>query len=181
MVSLCFFALSRVARSLLAEPLCLACDAIHALTALSPYGGAGELTTAKLWYQAIVRSVDLKEFTLGLRAAAYLQACLDKYYGGAPSADKVAGDRDESTCLTLVGEGGDDELHLCAFTLPLADCSLDVAKLVSGASLNACRCCLGVASKDALCLMVGELGSSAGVWVDRVSGLGEAAKAGECC
>lgn len=80
----------------------------------------------------------------------------------------------------LVGEGGGDDLRLCAFTLPRKDFSLDVAKLVSGASLNACRCCLEVASKEALCLMVGELGSSAGVWINRVSELGEATKAGEC-
>ena len=86
-------------------------------------------------------------------------------------------------CLVAVGEGeGKGEaLRLGPFTRPVAGSSMDVAKLVSGASLNACRCCLEVGSREALGLMTGRLGRSAGAWIDLVCELGDRVKAGESC
>lgn len=178
---------------LLAEPLRLACDALQALLALSPFAGVADLAMEKLCYQAIARGVDLGEFGLGLRAAAFLQMCLRQRDSGTPGATTPRNDGTPSAAgsatdgphaqlyLTLdEGEGG-SRLRLCSFAPPgtNANESVDVAKLVSGASLNACRCCLEVGSREALGLMVGALGRSAGVWIKRVGELGEAAKAGE--
>lgn len=169
-------------RLLAAEPLHLAYRAMHILLPLSPFAGGGDLTMEKLWYQIIARSVDLREFTLGLRASASLQLCLGERYGDV--AIGTGGDSDGAVCLTLPkgGEAAAELLRLRPFG-PLAGAggSLDVAKVVSGASLNACRCCLEVGSRETLRLMAGELGRSAGVWIDTICELGDGAKAGECC
>lgn len=142
----------------------------------------------KLCYQAIARCVDVGDFVLGLRAAALLQTCLRQREGGMPgtTASKVisaaadaAGSPHVEPFLALHGENGGEALRLCSFERPSVKDSVDVAKLVSGGSLNTCRCCLEVGSKEALALTVEGLGRSASAWIDRVSQLGEGAKAGE--
>lgn len=167
----------------------LACDATQTLLPLSKFAGTAALVIEKLCYQAVARSVDLSEFFVGLRAAALLQTCLRQHGGGTagtaviPSlcpTDSAAGGPHSELFLSLDGGGiGDDWSRLYSFDAPGAEDSVEVAKLVSGASLNTCRCCLEVGSKEALELIGGGLGRSAGLWIDRVGELGEASKAGE--
>lgn len=95
------------------------------------------------------------------------------------ASGNVVGDPHVEPFLALRGENGGEMLRLSSFEQPSAKDSLDVAKLVSGASLNTCRCCLEVGSKEALVLTVEELGRSASAWIDSVGQLGERAKAGE--
>lgn len=135
----------------------------------------------KLSYQAIARSVDLGEFSLGLHAAAYLQTSLHQFKGDAAYVDA---DTREDSCLSLGGMDGKSDcsvLRLRSFAPPNVSRgdSLELAKLISGASLNTCRCALEVGSMEALGLIVGSLGHSAGKWINRVSHHGEVAKAGE--
>lgn len=148
---------------------------------LSPFAGVADLKLEKLWYQIIARSVDLGEFMLGLSASASLQTCLSERHGDATRGgeDYPEGAR----CLVVVGQGEakGSALRLGPFMRPAAGTSMDVAKLVSGASLNACRCCLEVGSREALGLMTGKLGRSAGAWIDLVSELGDGTRAGESC
>lgn len=148
---------------------------------LSPFVGAADLTLEKLWYQIIARSVDLGEFVLGLGASASLQTCLNERHGDAACGGEKGLEGDG--CLVVIGqgEGKGEALRLGPFTRPVAGSSMDVAKLVSGASLNACRCCLEVGSRETLGLMTGKLGRSAGAWIDVVGELGDGAKAGESC
>lgn len=150
---------------------------------LSPFVGAADLTLEKLWYQVIARSVDLGEFMLGLGASASLQTCLNERHGGAALGSEEH--PEGAACLVVGGEGEGKHkggaLRLGPFTRPAPGSSMDVAKLVSGASLNACRCCLEVGSMGALALMTGRLGRSAGAWIDLVSELGDVTKAGESC
>lgn len=176
-----------------AEPLQLACDALRALLPLFPFVKTAELAMEKLVYQAIARSVDLGAFSLGLRAAAFLQTLLRQRSRDSTGialgrvshrAEAGAVKLDGDTCFVLVGE--DDEsvrstLYLRSFEHPdTTGCdSLEIAKLVSGACLNTCRCCLEVGRVEVLELMVGELGRSAGIWINKVSELGEVTKAGE--
>lgn len=127
----------------------------------------------RLWYKVASRSVELGDFALGLRASACLQLCLDQRKGG----DLVQGGAECS--LVLASEGEEDDLRLRSFAPPGATTPIALAKLVSGASLNACRCCLEVGSREALWLMAEELSLGAGRWIDRVSELGDGATAGE--
>lgn len=164
---------------------------MQVLLPLSPYAGVADLAMEKLCYQAIARSVDLGDFVLGLRAAALLQTYLRQRERRGPgakipisatdSADSAAGAPRVGLGLVveLPAENGGDSLRLRSFEEPCGTDSLDVAKLVSGASLNTCRCCLEVGSKEALGLTVEGLGCSASAWIDRVGELGETAKAGE--
>lgn len=147
------------------------------LLPLVPFGRAADLAVEKLWYHAIARSVDLGQFTLGLRASASFQACLSERHREATR--HAEGDPDAAEYLVLAEEVDGGSLRLRSFARPGASSSLDLATLVSGASLNTCRCCLEVGSRQALGLLVAELGRSAGVWIDRVSELGQTAKAGE--
>lgn len=136
----------------------------------------------RLWYKVASRSVELGDFVLGLRASACLQTCLDQRKGddlairgrGDGGKDKDKPD----CCLVIVSKADGEDLRLRSFRLPGASGSMALAKLVSGACLNACRCCLEVASIGALRLLAGELGRSAGRWIDRVSELGDDATAG---
>lgn len=154
---------------------------MRTLLPLSPFVGTSDLTLEKLWYQIIARSVDLGEFVLGLAASASLQACFNERRGGV--ADGVEEDSEGAGFLVVVGEaegeGEGESLRLGPFTCPGATSSMGLATLVSGASLNACRCCLEVGSMQALGLMTGKLGRSAEAWICVVSELGDGAKAGE--
>lgn len=170
------------------EPLRLACEAVQVLLPLSPYAGVADLAMEKLCYQAIARGVDLGDFVLGLRAAALLQTYLRQRERRAlatnipiSAADSAAGAPRVGLGLVveLRGENGGEPLRLCSFEEPRGTDSLEVAKLVSGATLNTCRCCLEVGSKETLGLTVEGLGRSASAWVDRVGELGETAKAGK--
>lgn len=134
----------------------------------------------RLWYKVASRSVELGDFLLGLRASACLQTCLDQRKGD-DLAIRGGGDggKDKAGCCLVIASKADGEdLRLRSFRSPGASGSMALAKLVSGACLNACRCCLEVASIGALRLLVGELGRSAGRWIDRVSELGDDATAG---
>lgn len=176
-----------------AESLRLGCDALETALALSPFVVAHDLVMEKLCYQAIARSIDHGAFAVGLRAAAFLQMILlrrpDGDSRGAEEEDRSAIEegaaaRDSGSCLCLDpgdGTGFGGALQLGPFAPPKASrsYSLEVAKLVSGASLNTCRCCLELGSVEAWRLMLGELGRSAALWIERVSELGEVGKAGE--
>lgn len=130
----------------------------------------------RLWYKVASRSVELGDFALGLRASACLQMCLGRRNGD----DLAKGIRSGADCaLVLVSDGEEDDLRLRSFAPPGVTPPMALAKLVSGAGLNACRCCLEVGSREALTLMTEELSLSAGLWIDRVSELGDGATAGE--
>ncbi|CAM9350003.1 unnamed protein product [Ectocarpus sp. 13 AM-2016] len=157
------------------EPLRLAYEASRSLLPLSPFISAADLTMEKLWYKVASRSVELGDFLLGLRASACLQMCLDQRKGD-DFAIRGGGDggKDKADCcLLIVSKADGEDLRLRSFRSPGASGSMALAKLVSGACLNACRCCLEVASIGALRLLAGELGRSAGRWIDRVSELGD--------
>lgn len=143
---------------------------------------AADLTMERLWYKVASRSVELGDYALGLRASACLQTCLDQRTGddladGAGSVESGAGC---SVVLDSEGKGEVEALRLRSFAPPGTSSLVALAKLVSGASLNACRCCLEVGTRDTLRLMTGELGRSAAGWIDRVGELGDGATAGEC-
>ncbi len=172
-------------RCFVSEPLRLAYAASRALLPLSPFIVAADLTMERLWYKVASRSVELGDFPLGLRASACLQMCLDQRKGEDLASGSAAGDTDDGgvedlRSLELGSKDQGEGLRLRSFGRPGAKSSIALAKLVSGASLNACRCCLEVGSREALRLMVGELGRGAGGWIDRVSELGDGATAGEC-
>lgn len=168
-----------LAHPLTAEPLRLAFEAMRTLLPLNSFIGAGDLAVEKIWYQIVARSVDLGEYTLGLRASASLQMCNKQLQANLPGGS--GGKPSETKYLELEKEDKDASgtLRLLAFAPPGTSASLDIAKLVSGASLNACRCCLEVGTREALRLLTGELGGSAGMWVERVKELGDSAKAGK--
>lgn len=166
------------APSYAAEPLRLAYAAVQTLTPLLPFIGAADLFIEKLWYQVIARSVDLGDFALGLRASASLQACLNDNEGHVTC--RTGGGYDGDGWLMLPSESEGDDLRLGPFAPPETSASLEVARIVSGASLNACRCCLELGSSGSLRLMMQGLGCSAGKWIGRVCDLGDAAKAGTC-
>lgn len=130
----------------------------------------------RLWYKVASRSVEVGDFALGLRASACLQMCLDQRQGDDLGTRVQSG---ADGALLLVSEGGEDELWLRSFAPPGATTPMALAKLVSGASLNACRCCLEVGSREALVLMTKELSLGAGRWIDTVSELGDIATAGK--
>lgn len=135
----------------------------------------------RLWYKVVSRSVELGDFERGLCASAFLQLCLDRREGDDLIATVGGAEDQADCCVVLVPAGGnEEELRLRPFASPGASGSMALAKLVSGASLNACRCCLEVGSREALKLMVGELGRVAGRWIERVGELGDDATAGEC-
>ena len=146
---------------------------------LYSFAGAADLAMEKLWYQAIARCVDLDDFLLGIRATASLQICLNKRWSHGYTSDGATRCLEGVQCCPAFEGAEDDGLILRSFPPPAGNSQLDVALLVSGASLNACRCCLEVGSKEALLLVTGELGRSAGMWVDRVSELGQSAKSGK--
>eukprot|EP00752_Nemacystus_decipiens_P006406 g5770.t1 len=159
------------------EPLRLAYGASRALLPLSHFIVAADLTMERLWYKVASRSVELGDYELGLCASACLQTCLDQRNGGdlMNGAGGVGG---EAGCSVGVGsEGEEGGLRLSSFAPPGASCSVALAKLMSGASLNACRCCLEVGTRDTLRLMTGELSRSASGWIDRVGELGDDATA----
>lgn len=161
------------------EPLRLAYEASRTLVHLSPFIAAADLTMERLWYKVVSRSVELRDFERGLYASAFLQMCLDRREGD--DLIRKVGDRADC-CLVLVPTGGqEEEVHLRPFASPGSSGSMALAKLVAGASLNACRCCLEVGSREALRMMVGELGRVAGRWIERVGKLGDDATAGEYC
>lgn len=160
-----------------AEPLRVAYEASRTLLPLSPFIVATDLTMERLWYKVASRSVELGDFALGLRASACLQMCLDRRKGD----DVAKGVESGVDCaLVLVSQSGEDHLQLRSFAPPGATTPMALAKLISGANLNACRCCLEVGSREALRLMTGELSLGAGRWMDRVSELGDGTTAGEC-
>lgn len=159
-----------------AEPLRLAYEASRTLLPLSPFIVAADLTMERLWYKVASRSVELGDFALGLRASACLQLCLDQRNGDELAKAVQSG---ADCALVLVSEGEQDDLRLRSFAPPGVTPPMALAKLVSGAGLNACRCCLEVGSREALSLMTEELSLSAGRWIDRVSELGDGATAGE--
>lgn len=150
---------------------------MDALVQLSDFLGAAPLVIEKLWYQAIARSVELGEYTLGLRASASLQNCLDT--SGVHAIRGAKHEVHDPECAILRGSDEDDDILLRAFAPPRVGTSLETAKLVTGASLNTCRCCLEVGSRDALLLVTGELGHSAALWIGLVSERGDTTKAGE--
>lgn len=163
-----------------AEPLRLAYEASRTLLPLSSFIVAADLTMERLWYKVASRSVELGDFELGLRASACLQMCLDRRKGDdlANGARRV---EDEASCSVVLDSDGEGEaLRLRSFAPPGASSSVALAKLVSGASLNACRCCLEVGTRETLRLLTGQLGRDVGRWIDRVSELGDGATAGEC-
>lgn len=172
--------------TLIAEPLRLAYEASRTLLPLSSFIVAADLTMERLWYKVTSRSVELGDFALGLRASACLQVCLGQREGGGGGDRLADGARDidngASCSVVLASEGGgeDEALRLRSFAPPGASRSVALAKLVSGASLNACRCCLEVGTAETLRLMTGGLGRGAGRWIDRVGELGDDATAGEC-
>lgn len=151
---------------------------MHTLLPLYSLAGAADLVMEKLWYQAIARCVDLGEFSLGLRATASLQICLNKRHIYADCGETSSSDGLE--CWPTFENSGGDRLLLHPFPRPARNSPLDLATLVSGASLNVCRCCLEVGSKETLLFVTGELGRSSWMWIDRVCGLGESDKAGKC-
>eukprot|EP00903_Cladosiphon_okamuranus_P012531 g11734.t1 len=165
------------------EPLRLAYEASCNLLPLSSFIVAADLTMERLWYKVASRSVELGDFALGLRASACLQTCLDQRKGD-DLAVRAGGVEDGASCSIVLDSGSEGEtktsklqLRLRSFAPPGASSSVALAKLVSGASLNACRCCLEVGTRDTLRLLTGELGRSAGRWIDRVSDLGDGATA----
>ncbi|CAM9094265.1 unnamed protein product [Ectocarpus sp. 4 AP-2014] len=161
------------------EPLRLAYEASRSLLPLSPFISAADLTMERLWYKVASRSVELGDFLLGLRASACLQTCLDQRKGD-DLAIRGGGDRGKNKadcCVVIVSKADGEDLRLRSFRSPGASGSMALAKLVSGACLNACRCCLEVGSIGALRLLAGELGRSAGRWIDRVTELGDDATA----
>ncbi|CAM9140010.1 unnamed protein product [Scytosiphon promiscuus] len=160
------------------DPLRLAYEASRTLLPLSPFIAAADLTMERLWYKVVSRSVELRDFKRGLHASAFLQICLDRreeddlIVRGGRSQEQDEEEAD--SCLLLGSADGDEvEVRLRAFASPGASGSMALAKLMGGASLNACRCCLEVGSREALRLMVGELGRVAGRWVERVGELGD--------
>ncbi|CAM9553518.1 unnamed protein product [Ectocarpus sp. 6 AP-2014] len=161
------------------EPLRLAYEASRSLLPLSPFISAADLTMERLWYKVASRSVELGDFLLGLRASACLQTCLDQRKGDdfAMRGGGDGGKDKADCCLVIVSKADGEDLRLRSFRSPGASGSMALAKLVSGACLNACRCCLEVASIGTLRLLAGELGRSAGRWIDRVSELGDDATA----
>ena len=163
-----------------AEPLRLAYEASRTLLPLSSFIVAADLTMERLWYKVASRCVELGDYALGLRAAACLQACLDQRRGDDLAGGAGGVENGDGCSVALGPDGEEGALRLRSFVPPGASSSVALAKLVSGASLNACRCCLEVGTRDTLRLMTGELGRSAGGWIDRVSELGDAATAGEC-
>lgn len=163
-----------------AEPLRLAYEASRALLPLSSFIVAADLTMERLWYKVASRSVELADFALGLRASACLQVCLDQREGDDLAKPARGVDNGAGCSVVVDSEGEGEAVRLRSFAPPGASSSVALAKLVSGASLNACRCCLEVGTRETLRLMVGELGGSAGRWIDRVSELGDDATAGEC-
>lgn len=166
---------------MIAEPLRLAYEASRTLLPLSSRIVAADLTMERLWYKVVSRSVELGHFTLGLHASACLQMCLDQREGDELTTGGIGGAENGASCsIVLASEGEEEALRLRSFPRPGASSSMALAKLVSGASLNACRCCLEVGTRDTLGLMTGELGRGAGGWIDRVSELGDDATAGEC-
>ncbi|CAM9232965.1 unnamed protein product [Hapterophycus canaliculatus] len=160
------------------EPLRLAYEASRTLLRLSPFIAAADLTMERLWYKVVSRSVELGDFERGLHASVFLQMCLARREGGELIARAGEAQDKAECCLVLVAGDGDEEgLRLRPFASPGASSSMALAKLVSGASLNACRCCLEFSSREALRLMVGELGRVAGRWIERVGELGDDATA----
>ncbi|CAM9203574.1 unnamed protein product [Ectocarpus fasciculatus] len=161
------------------EPLRLAYEASRSLLPLSPFISAADLTMERLWYKVASRSVELGDFVLGLRASACLQTCLDQRKGDdlAIRGGGVGGEDKADCFLVIASKANGEDLRLRPFRSPGASGSMALAKLVSGACLNSCRCCLEVASTEALRLLAGELGRSAGRWIDRVSELGDDATA----
>lgn len=169
----------RPSTNIIAEPLRLAYEASRTLLPLSSFIVAADLTMERLWYKVASRSVELGDFDLGLRASACLQACLDQRKGDDLTSG-VGGAEDGASCsVVLASEREEEALRLRPFAPPGPTSSVALAKLVSGASLNACRCCLEVGTTETLRLMTGELGRGAGRWIDRVSELGDGATAGE--
>lgn len=143
---------------------------------------AADLTMERLWYKVASRSVELGDFALGLRASACLQLCLDQRKGDELTSGVGGVENGANSCsiVVLASECEGEALRLRSFAPPGSSSSVPLAKLVSGASLNACRCCLEVGTRETLKLMTGELGRGAGRWIDRVSELGDGATAGEC-
>lgn len=164
----------------IAEPLRLAYEASRTLLPLLYFIVAADLTMERLWYKVASRSVVLADYALGLRASACLQTCLDQRKGDDLAKRDGGVENGASSSVVLDSEGEEEALRLRSFAPPGASSSVALAKLVSGASLNACRCCLEVGTRETLRLMTGELGRSAGGWIDRVSELGDGATAGEC-
>ncbi|CAM9399629.1 unnamed protein product, partial [Discosporangium mesarthrocarpum] len=98
---------------------------------------------------------------------------------GEPSSDSEGLDGAEfmQEDVVCVEGAGDTVETVGVFHPPGRGCSLELAKLVSGASLNACRCCLELGSRDSLQLALGRLSGCSVAWINLVAELGEGAKA----